>query len=145
MQVLARRSVLFSVVIVLGVLFALDLAPNAPFDSAVSSLEAYPGGVATAQVSGPSEVGEWEGPFSTPVVGRHVVVLPPSAPGAPSKVLIWTTGSNATLWNNPMENPADWSFTSVPAIDEVFCSGHCSLGDGKVLVFGGSFNPAAPT
>ncbi len=47
-------------------------------------------GVANAQ---DSTFGNWDGPFVTPVVGRHAIVL------RTGKVLIWASGSSGTLWD----------------------------------------------
>lgn len=90
------------------------------------------GGVANALTPGPSEVGQWEGPFATPVVGRHAIVLPTG------KVLLFATGSDAKLWTPPaIEGTGGGSFIDKPAPDNLFCSGHCSLADGSVVVIGG--------
>lgn len=51
------------------------------------------------------------------------------------EVLLWNGQSNgydAYLWN-----PTTNTFTAVPSNDNIFCSGHASLADGKILVAGG--------
>jgi hypothetical protein len=77
----------------------------------------------------PSEIGQWDGPFSWPVVTVHMTLL------RTGEVLMWdgqSNGYDARLWN-PITN----TFTAVPSTDNIFCSGHAALGDGKILVVGG--------
>ena len=91
---------------------------------------AVAGGVASAQVpcqvGDPCDIGQWDPPMNSAVVARHAVVL------HTGEVLLWEDGSATTLWD-PIAN----TFALVPAPDDLFCSGHCSLADGRVLVIGG--------
>ncbi len=81
------------------------------------------GGVAYAQES---MFGQWETlVVDPPVVGIHAIVL------RSGKVLLFSSGSEATLWD-----PVSGMFTPKPVVNNIFCSGHCSLADGRVLVIG---------
>jgi len=77
-----------------------------------------------------STSGQWAAPLSWPIVGVHANMLPTG------EVLVWDgqqDGNDARIWN-----PATSVFTSVPNnLTNLFCSGHCLLPDGRVLVAGG--------
>jgi chitodextrinase len=77
-------------------------------------------------------MGQWQGPFNWPMVAVHINLMPNG------KVLIWdgqTLGSLAQVWD-----PATNTFTPVTAPDNLFCSGHTSLPDGRVISVGGHIN-----
>jgi len=83
----------------------------------------------------PSAIGQWDGPFTWPFVSVHTNLLPNGT------VLFWrgSFGDSAdiTVWD-PQTN----SFTNsnVPArapTNNIFCTGHSFLPDGKLLVTGG--------
>src|SRR5262249_34203554 len=79
-----------------------------------------------------AQLGQWNGPFTWPVVGVHMTLL------QTGKVLIFdgqTFGHDKRVWD-----PTTGTFTSVPSADNdnVFCSGHSTLRDGRVLVAGGN-------
>ncbi len=83
----------------------------------------------TVTVQSTNGLGEWQGPFSWPVVAVHMNLMPNG------KVLLWDGqlfGSFAEVWN-----PANNNFEAVPAQDNLFCSGHTSLSDGRIFVVGG--------
>src|SRR5947207_12624427 len=83
----------------------------------------------TVTVQSAATLGQWQGPFSWPMVAVHTTLMPNG------KLLLFdgqTLGSLAQVWN-----PADNTFTPVTAPDNLFCSGHTSLADGKVFVVGG--------
>ncbi len=72
-------------------------------------------------------------PQSTPIVGLHLTSLPNG------NALLWGHDGEAQVWNAQGEN-----FTQVantvcndPLGCELFCSGHTTLSDGRVLVAGG--------
>jgi hypothetical protein len=80
----------------------------------------------------PSELGQWAAPVAWPVVAIHAAVMPTG------EVLHYSwpaggTGSRARLWN-PVTN----TFTNVDIADDIFCSGHTHLGDGRLYVAGGN-------
>ena len=74
----------------------------------------------------PAASGSWSEPFSWPVVGLQVSLLPSG------KVLSWGHAGEPQLWD-----PTTGMFTEVPAPVELFCSGHSFLADGRLLVSGG--------
>jgi chitodextrinase len=79
-----------------------------------------------------STSGQWAAPVTWPIVAVHAHLLPTG------EVLAWDgqqNGNQARLWN-----PATGAFTSVNnpnSLTNMFCSGHCLLPDGKVVVTGG--------
>ncbi len=95
-------------------------------------------------------VGQWAAPVTWPIVAVHSNLL------RTGEVLAWdgqTAGNDARIWN-----PTTGVFTSVPNnLTNMFCSGHCQLSDGRLLVSGGHigahvgltdtnlFNPATRT
>jgi Concanavalin A-like lectin/glucanases superfamily/Domain of unknown function (DUF1929)/Bacterial Ig domain/Glyoxal oxidase N-terminus/Glucodextranase, domain B len=79
----------------------------------------------------PDLVGQWGAPLTWPIVAVHVNLLPTG------EILAWdgqTAGTNARLFN-----PATNTFTSVNITTgtNIFCTGHCHLPDGRILVTGG--------
>src|SRR5262249_36897479 len=76
-----------------------------------------------------SDVGQWSGPFAWPIVVVHMTLL------SNGKVLMWDGqgyGKDVRLWD-PVTN----AFSPVTSSDNIFCSGHVALADGKILVAGG--------
>src|SRR2546429_3013041 len=84
----------------------------------------------TVTATGPANVGQWAAPFAWPIVAVHAALLPTA------EVLVWDgqqNGGDARIWN-PLTN----TFTAVRnSQTNLFCSGHCALPDGRVLVAGG--------
>ncbi len=87
----------------------------------------------TAPLGPEAEVGRWSAPKSTPIVGLHLTLL------RNGNALLWGHDGEAQVWNAQGEN-----FTQVantvcndPLGCELFCSGHTTLSDGRVLVAGG--------
>jgi galactose oxidase len=70
--------------------------------------------------------GEWTAPFSWPVVAVHLHLLPSG------RVLSWGRIGQPQVWD-----PETGEFREVPSATMVFCSGHASLPDGRLLVTGG--------
>lgn len=96
--------------------------------------------------SSSSDTGEWSSPITLGFVPVHTHVLPSG------KVLTWQRhdypgGDTKTrVWN-----PADGSYTEheIPHIDgvphnDIFCSGHSMLPDGRLLVTGGHDGHSGP-
>jgi len=82
---------------------------------------------AAAAAGNPAVEGRWESPFSTPVVLVHSHVL------RTGKVLAWGDSGGAYLWTPGA------SFTAVQAKPfRIYCTGHTFLGDGRLLVMGGT-------
>jgi PKD repeat protein len=81
---------------------------------------------AVAAAADPAVSGEWSEPFSWPIVGLHLTVLPNE------RVLSWGHAGTPQVWN-----PATGNFTSIPSPSLLFCAGHSLLHDGRLLVAGG--------
>ena len=79
-----------------------------------------------------STSGQWAAPVTWPIVAVHANLLPTG------EVLAWDgqqNGNQARLWN-----PGTGVFASVTnpnSLTNMFCSGHCLLPDGRVVVTGG--------
>ncbi len=82
---------------------------------------------ASVVTSGPeSTMGKWTAPFTWPIIGLHLTLLPNG------KLLGWGKFTEPHVWT-----PSTGAFTAVPTSDWIFCGGHTLLSDGKVLVAGG--------
>jgi hypothetical protein len=78
----------------------------------------------------PAEIGEWGELSSTPAVPTHVTVL------GSQKVLYWF----GQLWPAPtyvLDPVTGTSTTAGAAQNDIFCSGHTTLADGRVISIGG--------
>src|SRR5262245_40366486 len=83
------------------------------------------------------QLGEWSSPVETGVIAIHMALL--RGPQDSSRVLYWSKGTTAELWrcaNNASFSVAD--AVAVPCASDIFCSGHSTLADGRLLVAGGS-------
>lgn len=92
----------------------------------------------------PMVVGHWDGPFDTgTIVGTHVTVLPPAGTDSKSKVLLIQIIRNPdraklALWTPPnIGEQGVGSFLSGYLLDNLSCSGHSFLADGRVIFIGG--------
>ena len=85
-----------------------------------------------ASAGAPANTGLWQGPFAWPLVSIHLNLL------ADGRILAWDQLSTGTpdprVWD-----PLTSSFTTVQTNDgqNLFCSGHISLPDGRLFVPGG--------
>lgn len=74
----------------------------------------------------PAVVGSWSTPVQTPAVAVNLILLPNN------KLLFYQDGASPTVWDY-INN----LFTSISTTQDVFCSGHAALADGRILVVGG--------
>jgi hypothetical protein len=107
-----------------GIVAARDL------DDGIEIVDRAAGTPADAVLVDPSTTGQWAGPYAWPLVSVHSVLLPTG------KVLLWddhTTSAGVQLWD-----PATGLLQSDPYnAANLFCAGHISLTNGKILVAGG--------
>ena len=90
-----------------------------------------------AAQSDPSQVGEWSGLISLPIVTIHMQVLPDG------KLLAWGNSSvpptdgkgPVRLWDPSAAEPV-FQEAQNPFVD-IYCSGHTLLADGRLLTIGG--------
>jgi hypothetical protein len=93
-------------------------------------------GPATAQ-STRGQVGEWSSPVEAGVIAIHMALV--RGPQDSSRVIYWSKGTTAKLWR--YAHDAGFSVAdvvAVPCASDIFCSGHSTLADGRLLVGGGS-------
>jgi hypothetical protein len=81
----------------------------------------------------PAVVGSWSSPVPLPAVAVNLVLL------KNNKLLFYQDGASPEVWDY-INN----TFTSVPAPADLFCSGHASLADGRILVVGGFGGGSGP-
>ncbi|PYN28692.1 MAG: hypothetical protein DMD98_21940, partial [Candidatus Rokuibacteriota bacterium] len=98
-------------------------------DFAGNTMMSAPVSVAVTATT-PANVGQWAARVAWPIVAVHGALLPTG------EVLAWDgqqNGGDARIWS-----PTTNTFTAVPnSQTNIFCSGHCALADGRVLVAGG--------
>ena len=85
--------------------------------------------VSVGSATDPSLVGQWSSRLDWPLVTVHASVLPNGS------ILVWDGWEHqalARVWN-----PANQTFTDVPNVSGIFCSGHSFMADGRLLVSGG--------
>jgi Domain of unknown function (DUF1929)/Malectin domain/Bacterial Ig-like domain/Bacterial Ig domain len=78
----------------------------------------------------PSQVGQWSAPVPWPIVAVHMTLLPTGN-------VIAYDGFSAELNSERIWNPSTGTFTPVPYGQNIFCSGHVLLPDGRALIVGG--------
>jgi hypothetical protein len=85
----------------------------------------------------PSQVGQWSGVMSWPLVAMNMVLLDNG------KVLMWDGGPDCLgaisdyVWDPATNNFAQVNLENQPEVRDIFCSGQTVLADGRVLVVGG--------
>ena len=90
-----------------------------------------PAPASAMEPSAPIDSGEWGPLLDWGIQAKHMVTL------STNKVLVWSTGSNARVWD-----PATGTFTLAPAtFGDLHCAGQSTLADGRVIVVGGVNGP----
>ncbi len=75
-----------------------------------------------------SQIGQWGPVLDWGVMAKHMVLLPTG------KVLVWSTGEDARVWDPSTAN----SFTPTPfSVGDLHCASQITLPDGRVMVGGG--------
>ncbi len=74
----------------------------------------------------PAVIGSWSSPVQTPAVAINLILLPNN------KLLFYQDGASPTVWDYTTN-----TFTPISTSQDVFCSGHAALADGRLLVVGG--------
>jgi hypothetical protein len=74
----------------------------------------------------PAIVGSWSSPIQTPAVAVNLILLPNN------KLLFYQDGASPAVWDY-----VNNAFTSIATTQDIFCSGHAALADGRILVVGG--------
>ncbi len=127
------------VVLVVALLVITTIWPvsaSAGTDTTVSGSSPVDGLTAVAQpvtdtdraiAAAPIDSGEWGPLLDWGVQAKHMAML------STGKVLVWSTGDNARVWN-----PTTGTFTLAPAtFGDLHCAGQSTLADGRVVVIGG--------
>src|SRR5690349_14149063 len=92
----------------------------------LTAVAAAPAAQATL-ADAPSDSGEWGPLLDWGVQAKHMIQL------STGKVLVWSTGDNARVWD-----PSTGTFTLTPAtFGDLHCAGQSTLADGRVIVVGG--------
>ena len=105
------------------------VSPASSDDASVSPLAAVvpPPSPTTDLATAPIDSGEWGPLLDWGVQAKHMVTL------STGKVLVWSTGDNARVWD-----PTTGTFTLTPAtFADLHCAGQATLADGRVIVVGG--------
>jgi Galactose oxidase-like, Early set domain/Carboxypeptidase regulatory-like domain/Kelch motif len=125
---------------ILGVLLASTILPIGAAASGVPSTDSMaaaspepltaPAAPPTSQealAAAPVDTGEWGPLLDWGVQAKHMVQL------STGKVLVWSTGDNARVWD-----PTTGTFSLAPAtFADLHCAGQSTLADGRVIVVGG--------
>lgn len=85
--------------------------------------------------------GWWETPYRWDVPAIHMCLLRGNGTDAYAQILWWSAGPDARLWKwNPGDTLSDGAnFMNVPTDNSnVFCGGHSTLEDGRLMVSGGT-------
>ena len=74
----------------------------------------------------PAVVGSWSSVVSLPTVAVNLILL------NNNKILFYEDGSSPTIWDYTNN-----AFSNISTNEDLFCSGHAVLSDGRVLIVGG--------
>ena len=81
----------------------------------------------TTELAAPIDTGQWGPLLDWGVMAKHMMTL------STGKVLVWSTGDNARVWN-----PSTGTFQLAPAtFGDLHCAGQSTLADGRVIVSAG--------
>ena len=82
---------------------------------------------AAGTLAAPADTGAWGPVLDWGQQAKHMAML------STGKVLVWSTGDNARVWN-----PTDGTFKLTPfTFGDLHCAGQSTLADGRVVVVGG--------
>jgi hypothetical protein len=113
----------------------LTLVVRAVGGSATGSQADWAGARLVAAHNAPSEIGQWTAPEPWPFVSVHLSVLPNG------KVLTWrasfAVGADVRVWDPSVNSFIPALPPSRTPVNNIFCSGHSFLADGRLLVTGG--------
>jgi hypothetical protein len=96
------------------------------YNSAGMSAPASPVSITVDHSGNAAVVGIWSSVLSLPTVAMNLILL------KNGKLMFYEDGGSATVWDYTNN-----VFTSIPTSVNLFCSGHASLADGRILVVGG--------
>jgi hypothetical protein len=96
------------------------------YNSAGVSATASPVSITVDHSGNAAVVGSWSSVLSLPTVAMNLILM------KNGKLMFYEDGGSATVWDYTNN-----VFTSVPTSVNLFCSGHASLADGRILVMGG--------
>jgi hypothetical protein len=95
-------------------------------NSAGLSTTSSPVSVLIDNSGNPAVVGSWSQPVQLPAVAVNLILLPNN------KLFFYQDGASPTVWDY-----LHGTFTAIGTTQDVFCSGHAALPDGRILVVGG--------
>ena len=95
-------------------------------DSAGGTATSDPESVTVDNTGNPAIVGSWSSPVSLPTVAVNLILL------NNNKILFYEDGSSPTVWDYTNN-----LFSNISTNENLFCSGHALLSDGRVLIVGG--------
>ena len=130
-----RRGVFALAVMIVASVGVLPAAANAqdarpdvgPARPATDSASAVRAATPATELATPATSGSWSAVMDWGLQAKHMASLPTGG------VLVWSTGSNASVWN-----PASGTFSAAPALfGDLHCAGESMLADGRVIVVGG--------
>ncbi len=115
-------------VLAVGVGAAAPTRLDPDLDTTSAPAAVLPRPAAQAQAPAvPADSGEWGPVLDWGVQAKHMAAL------STGKVLVWSTGANARVWD-----PTTGLFTLTPAtFGDLHCAGQSTLADGRVIVVGG--------
>ena len=95
-------------------------------DAAGGTATSDPVSVTVDNSGNPAVVGSWSSVVSLPTVAVNLILLDNN------KILFYEDGSSPTIWDYTNN-----AFSNISTNENLFCSGHAVLSDGRVLIVGG--------